>query len=722
MNIAPTPDDLHRYCGSAAIDPGRAVAGEWGTWRIIYTVGAYGLDIGARLRLAFRQASDWGPLQAEDSAGPGYASVETRAGGAMFRVRFDPRGHTRPWTKALLIDVVEHEIAPGDAVTITLGDRRSGSPGCRAQTFVEHPFRFVLLVDPLGTGEFVALDAPLEIDVAAGPVQRLRALAPSTVAPHTPCELSVKAEDANGNPAVDYRGTVHFSAWTGLPPYAFTAEDAGAHRFTIAGAPEGVHRVDVVDRMHGMQARSNAMVGRPAGRRIYWGDIHGQTGETLGTGPVSNYFPFARRYGALDFCAHCGNDFELDDEVFESLRREVAAHHAPGTFVTFLSYEWSGNTPGGGDHNVYFLDDSAVIHRSSSWRIPGRPFRDPTDLFPIASLYAAYRGREDVLIIPHIGGRRADLAVIDPALSPFIEIASVHGWFEWFAREAIERGLCVGFVAGSDDHTGRPGASYPAGHEFPVRGGLVAAWADSLTREGLWQAFRSRRVYATSGERIFLSFSINGCPMGETVQAAGAVDLEIDAAGTAGIECIDVWRGTDLWHHEMLGRGDPASHRLAVTWRGARNQGRARLLRWVGHARLSSGEVSRAEIVGDRSAFEGDLVVGAQDVRWRSGTAGNAHRIVLTVAATDNARMALNVGPLAVEFPLAEVGARTAWRLTGGIDCEVDVRWMPLGSYPTDVHRALHDPQPPRGRTPYWVRITQEDGETAWSSPVFVDR
>ena len=32
------------------------------------------------------------------------------------------------------------------------------------------------------------------------------------------------------------------------------------------------------------------------------------------------------------------------------------------------------------------------------------------------------------------------------------------GQFEWLLREAIERGYKVGFVAGSDDHKGRPGA------------------------------------------------------------------------------------------------------------------------------------------------------------------------------------------------------------------------------------------------------------------------
>ncbi len=325
-----------------------------------------------------------------------------------------------------------------------------------------------------------------------------------------------------------------------------------------------------------------------------------------------------------------------------------------------------------------------------------------------------------MLIIPHIGGRHADLSVIDPQLSPFIEIASVHGWFEWFAREALARGLQVGFVASSDDHTGRPGASYPAGHAFGVRGGLIAAWAGDLTRKGLWDAFCARRVYGTSGERIFLDVSVNGHSMGEACDASGAVDLGVEVAGTAGIERIDVWRGTQLWHSEFLRPPDPASRKLAITWRGARNKGRQRLFRWDGRARLDRGRIVQAEAAGVNRASNEGIVVDPLEARWRSHTAGNAGRIVLTIDAPEDARMTLGTGPLAVEFPLTQIGEGTTWPLAEGIDCEVSVRWMPLIPYPTEVRWGMRDADPPPGCTPYWVRITQEDGEMAWSSPVFV--
>ena len=58
-------------------------------------------------------------------------------------------------------------------------------------------------------------------------------------------------------------------------------------------------------------------------------------------------------------------------------------------------------------------------------------------------------------------------------LTPFIEICSVHGHFEWFARKAMEKGLKIGFIGGSDDHTCRPGGSCPTSMVEAVNGGLM---------------------------------------------------------------------------------------------------------------------------------------------------------------------------------------------------------------------------------------------------------
>ena len=42
-----------------------------------------------------------------------------------------------------------------------------------------------------------------------------------------------------------------------------------------------------------------------------------------------------------------------------------------------------------------------------------------TDCFPVTELFAQFAGRDDVMLIPHIGGRYADIVGFhDPALEP----------------------------------------------------------------------------------------------------------------------------------------------------------------------------------------------------------------------------------------------------------------------------------------------------------------
>ena len=64
----------------------------------------------------------------------------------------------------------------------------------------------------------------------------------------------------------------------------------------------------------------------------------------------------------------------------------------------------------------------------------------------------------DVMLIPHIGGRYADIVGFhDPRLERVVELYSDWGRFEWLLEDALANGYRVGFVANSDGHKG-PGS------------------------------------------------------------------------------------------------------------------------------------------------------------------------------------------------------------------------------------------------------------------------
>ncbi len=100
-------------------------------------------------------------------------------------------------------------------------------------------------------------------------------------------------------------------------------------------------------------------------------------------------------------------------------------------------------------------------------------------------------------------------------------------------QDGLARGYRVGIIASGDNHSGFPGV---------WGNGLVGVWAAELTREGLWQAFRSRRVYGVTGDRISLAFEVNGLGMGSVGKTAGIADMRAHIVGCHAIDRVELLR------------------------------------------------------------------------------------------------------------------------------------------------------------------------------------
>ena len=252
-------------------------------------------------------------------------------------------------------------------------------------------------------------------------------------------------------------------------------------------------------------ARANPLrVVASAPLRRYWGDLHGQSGETVGTNPAESYFRYARDRAFVDIVGHQGNDFQITDRVL------AGAQPPDGTRSTSPGASSACRATNGPATPAWAATATSSTAARAARSIAPRAFwsRDKT-----RSTATATRPRtcsapfqdEDAVVIAHVGGRYADIRFAhDGRLERAVEVHSTWGTFEWLLHDAFAQGYRVGVVCHSDDHKGRPGATRPGASTFGAIGGLTCYFMPELTRDALFEALRRRRHYGTTGTRLFM--------------------------------------------------------------------------------------------------------------------------------------------------------------------------------------------------------------------------
>lgn len=710
------------------IGPVRMTAGSFVRWTDRF-VARRDLPAGARIGVAHRWPSDWGIAQGGDPVAADYLEVETSTGAATRW--WNARLHNwHPFDHIVFVELPDG-LARGAAVDMRYGSDRHGSPGFRAQTFIEEDSPFSLRWQASADAPFVEFARATVAIVGAEPA-KLVVQAASRARAGVAAEVHLRVEDRWGNPAALARPLEVDLADDGDPRHVARASipAAGWARTTFTFGTAGLHRLLArSDGAGAFGATSNAVdvTVAPPGEQLWWGDLHGQSIIGCGARTIDAYYAHARDFAGADVASHQANCFLVSGDEWRDTAASTARHHAPGRFVTWLGVEWSGASNVGGDHNVYFPGDDADLHRCSHEFIADKSDLD-SDLKHVEDLYRHYRGT-DTLVAVHVGGRTADLRWHDPALDRLIEVHSTHATSEWFLLDALARGYKMGVIAGSDGVDGRPGNSHP-GHLTVrnVRGGLTAITAPALTREALWKALKARHCYATSGERILLEFRCGGASMGdEFVLQRGATlpAFEVRVAGTAPIESVDFFRGTErIASVNLLAAACEAgrSNRLRVAWQGTSAQGnwqRARM-HWDGGLQVEGARIVAVEGYAFDTPDEGILSTDAHAVRWRSVTGGDYDGVVVALDRPDDAVLAFATEPLTIRTPLARLGpAGRRFEATSPARA-LELRWLPGRMPAADFAHAFHDRSPPSGEHAYWVRVRQVDGAFAWSSPIFV--
>lgn len=226
------------------------------------------------------------------------------------------------------------------------------------------------------------------------------------------------------------------------------------------------------------------------------------------------YYPYKK----YTFGTGLKSEAQLEDEDIKKdwLKINKAidrVNHDNPNFPMFLGFEWQGSGEDG-DHNVFFKGHGDI-------KMPLR----------YEQLVEAYKG-EDVVGIPHHlayskGHRGKNWDTHNADFSPFAEIKSQHGSSESAVTDmkmdrhihmgprtggtsvfdGLNKGNKVGIIASGDNHV------LPADQI----NGIAGVWAESNTKEAIWDAMLNKRVYGMSDHKISLWFDVDGKAMGSTL-------------------------------------------------------------------------------------------------------------------------------------------------------------------------------------------------------------
>ncbi len=370
--------------------------------------------------------------------------------------------------------------------------------------------------------------------VRAGPPAGLRILIPSQTQPSAPMNLTVGLEDRfrNAISGITFTGTAALAEASGASPWTFTATTGARGEpqsvSTTAPVQKGFAWMTVEARVgdRTLTGRSNPTEVGGTGPRIWFGDLHGHTQASDGSGSAEGAFHHAREVAKVDFAALTEHAWQVTSKSWQEGRRASQEAQRPGTFATLDAFEYDVS----GHRCVYFPNDPGDLDINdraahSWWEVslarlaPDPPPREPGPYAVDPSrLYRWLKGRE-ALVVPHTsaspwmgdGGDRVEIHTMG-----VVEVYSAHGQSmdslapeavpgavpEGTVTEAVLRGLPLRFIAAGDGHDGHLGRTVWGGHP----GGLAAVPLETLGREALYGGLRGEGVYATTGHRPLLWF------------------------------------------------------------------------------------------------------------------------------------------------------------------------------------------------------------------------
>lgn len=452
---------------------------------------------------------------------------------------------------------------------------------------------------------------------------------------------------------------------------------------------------------------------------LYWGDLHGQSDETVGTNNISQYFDYAKNKAFLDFAGHQGNDFQIEDAFWSKIQK-VCKKVSGKNFIAIPGYEWSGTTPNGGDRNVIYNSYNNKIIRSADVLLDKRSGKGKiaitaTDLFNKLD-------KKSAVVVSHIGGRYANLDFHDVRFNKLIEVHSDWGTFEWFIKDAMQRKLKVGFVSNSDNHIGRLGAGFPGKLHFNNLGGLTGIYSPKLSLKSIIASLKDRRTIATTGIRMYLNaklllndvrYSI-GAELTVKNKNIDGLEYQANIVCPSLIEKIEIFNADHVVKEynylEKVQKGQ-----IKITFCGANSKGRNRRFTWKGSIKIPKGASFKYNNFYTQVPYSNN-----NEILFETTTSGDEKSIVINNFKGSKLSLTVNGEEYSIKLHDSVKWEKTLNDFDAKLSCYKTFQ-EEKNFDKKNISVSLKDLKLKKGFNAVFYKVTTLNSHLGWTSPIFID-
>lgn len=490
------------------------------------------------------------------------------------------------------------------------------------------------------------------------------------------------------------------------------------------------------------------------GQKLYWGDLHNHNAMGYAKGSLERSIEIAQ--SNLDFFAFTGhaqwhdmvefendvhmhwvNGFKKHSDNWGKIQELIAQANIPGKFASFLGYEWHSSSFG--DYCLIYPYDNGEL----------RFFNGIKDLQDYAKSAGA-------MLIPHHigykqGHRGFNRSVFDESNSPVVEIYSEHGCCEIDGgpydmishsmggrttentlQSILSTGKKFGVVASTDDHLG-----YPGGYGE----GLVGVYSESLDRKSIWDAIWNRRTYAVTGDRIELEFYINDEVMGSAIDFDSDREIAVKVNGWDEIHMVEIIKNNEVIHRHFPDSSavnkdnNKIKTRIEYGWGPWSDLSIPRICDWEIALNMVNAKITEHCTCFQSGPYASNrrnsiTKLDSNKCEWISYTSRKdaflqkpLNAVAFEIEYEQNGKVILETkkpSKLISEFDIVSLKNESLVEFTGDFPKESIKVHKAVPEHLYKVDFKFVDKGNCDRVDYYYVRVTQNNGQMAWSSPIWV--